>query len=262
MFDKTFKDLRGGFALSHVWLYQAYHDISAKYRRTIFGSLWIAGQMVFSSLAFAIVYGALFVQDPLSVALPRIMAGLIAFALVGNYLFNESPEIYLINAGIISNHAYPYTYYNLESITRTILIFLHNFVVYEIVTVLVGAYKIPDWTLLIGLAVVIVNMLTWGSVVAMASTRFRDLRFLLPYLSQLVMFVTPILYDPSLLPADKKFIVDFNPVYPFVEMIRAPMKGTSMPMQYWPMALAITGLGIVVWFVSFNAFRRRIAFWV
>ncbi len=261
MFSKAVKDLRGGMGMSHVWLYQAYHDISAKYRRTIFGSLWIVGQMVFMSLSFAVVYGALFGED-LAKSLPHIMTGIMSFTLIGTYLLSDAPEIYLSNTGIISNHAYPFTYYNFESITRTLLIFLHNIVVLEIVLLLVRAGTVPHWTLIIGLAFVIVNMFTWGSVIGMLASRYRDLRFLLPNMAQLIMFVTPVIYDPKQIPASKHFIVDFNPIYPFVEMIRSPLLGLAMPMQYWPMALGVTIAGLIIWFLTFSAFRSRIAFWV
>ncbi|CAN1484367.1 hypothetical protein MCEMIH15_00004 [Caulobacteraceae bacterium] len=43
---KAFADLSNGLGLSHVWVHQAYHVISAKYKRTVLGSLWISGAMV------------------------------------------------------------------------------------------------------------------------------------------------------------------------------------------------------------------------
>ncbi|ESQ80743.1 ABC transporter permease [Asticcacaulis sp. YBE204] len=259
-FFKAINDLRAGIGLSHVWLYQAYHDISAKYKRTLLGSFWNTGSMIAMSGSMAIVFGALFNQD-LSVVFPWIMSGMIAFSLVG-HVFNEAPEVYVQNGGIISNHAYPFTYYSFEAVTRNLFLFAHNLVVFYIILALLRVLTLPHWTIVPGMLIVVFNMLTWGALVSMVSARYKDLRFLLPYLSQLVMFMSPIMYRPSMIPAHKMFIVDYNPFYPFIEMVRSPMLGTFMPAKYWGMALGITVAGVLLWLLFFSLNRRRIPFWI
>jgi ABC-type polysaccharide/polyol phosphate export permease len=260
MFSKAIKDLSGGIQLFHVWFYQAYHEISAKYKRTIFGSLWIVGSMVFMSIAFSLVSSALFGQN-LADTLPYVMAGIMGFNLVG-IIFGEAPEVYLSNAGIISNHAYPFTYYTLESVTKNFMIFFHNVIVLIIILVLVQKLAIPHWSIVIALPVVFLNLCTWGGLVSMLAARFRDIRFLLPYMATIVMFCTPIMFKADQLKGPRRLIVDLNPLYPFIEMLRAPLLGHAMPMQYWATALGITVAGIILWLVFFNAFRNRISFWV
>lgn len=260
MFSKALNDLSGGLKLSHVWFYQAYHEISAKYKRTVFGSLWIVGSMTFLSLAFALVSSALFHED-LHELLPYVMGGIMAFNLVGMVL-TDAPETYLSNAGIISNHAYPFTYYTLEAVTKGFMIFAHNVVVLIIALLLVQALHVPHWSILIALPVVFLNLCTWGSLVSMMSARFRDLRFLLPYLTTVVMFATPIMYRVHQLEGPKKLIVTLNPIYPFIEMLRSPLLGHGMELQYWGTAAIVTFVGIVLWLIFFNMFRNRISFWV
>ena len=183
MFSKAIKDLRGGIDLTHVWFYQAYHEISAKYKRTIFGSLWIVGSMVFMSIAFSIVSSALFGQN-LADTVPYVMAGIMGFNLVG-IIFGEAPEVFMSNAGIISNHAYPFTYYTFESVTKNFMVFFHNVVVLYIILALVQRLAIPHWSILLALPLVFINLFTWSSLVSMLSARFRDMRFFLPYLALL-----------------------------------------------------------------------------
>jgi ABC-type polysaccharide/polyol phosphate export permease len=260
MFSKALKDLSKGIGLFHVWFYQAYHEISAKYKRTVFGSLWIVGSMVFMSIAFSIVSAALFGQN-LADVVPYVMGGIMAFNLVGT-IFGEAPEIYMSNAGIISNHAYPFTYYTFESVTKNFMIFAHNVVVLEIILLLLQKMAIPHWSILIALPLVFVNLFTWGGLVSMLSARFRDMRFLLPYLLTVIMFMTPIMYKVSQFNGPKKLIVELNPLYPFVEMLRSPLLGYAMPLQYWESALGVTVAGILLWLIFFNAFRSRISFWV
>lgn len=260
MLSKAIGDLRRGWGLSHVWTYQAYHDISAKYKRTALGSLWIAGSMVFMSLSFAIVFGALFGND-LRVVLPYIMGGIMAYNLVA-YVLIEAPETYMMNGGIIKNHAYPFTYYTFEGVAKNVLIFFHNIVVFEIILLLLNRLAVPHWSFILGVPMVIFNMCVWGSLVSLVATRFRDMRILLPYLSSLVMFLTPIMYKPSDLQGMKSLIVHLNPFYPFVEMLRAPLLGHAMPGEYWPMAFIVSATGVVLWLIFFSVFRKRIPFWL
>ncbi len=260
MFSKAIKDLSGGIKLWHVWFYQAYHEISAKYKRTALGSLWIVGSMVFMSVAFSIVTGAVFGQN-LKDTLPYVMGGIMAFNLV-SIVLTECPEVYISNSGIISNHAYPFTYYTLESTTKNFMVFAHNLVVFEIILAACQRLAIPHWSILIALPMVYVNLFTWGSLSSMMSARFRDMRFLLPFLTTVVMFCTPIMFRVEQFTGPKKLIVDLNPIYPFIEMIRSPLLGHTMALQYWATAGGITLLGAFLWLIFFSTFRNRISFWV
>lgn len=260
MFSKAINDLSAGINLWHVWFYQAYHEISAKYKRTIMGSLWIVGSMVFMSLAFALVTSAVFGQN-LKDTLPYVMGGILSFNLIAVVL-TESPEVYMTNSGIISNHAYPFSYYSLESAAKNFLIFAHNLVVFEIILVICQSLAVPHWSILIALPVVFLNMFTWGCLVSMMAARWRDLRYLLPFLTTVVMFCSPIMFKVSQFTGPRKLIIELNPFYPFMEMIRSPLLGKPMPMEFWEIAAGITVLGIVLWLVFFNAFRNRISFWV
>ncbi|MDC7682876.1 ABC transporter permease [Asticcacaulis sp. BYS171W] len=260
MFTKAINDFRGGIKLSHVWSYQAYHEVSAKYKRTIFGSLWIVGSMVFLSVAFAIVSSAIFHQDVKQI-LPYIMGGLTAFTLI-SFILTEAPELFMSNSGIISNHAYPFSYYILEAVLKCFIVFAHNIIVFEIIQALCTGLPVPHWSILIALPLVYVNMLTWGTLVAMISARYRDMRYLLPYLNTVVMFMTPLMFRADSISPSKRLLIDLNPFYPFIEMLRSPLMGQPMALQYWYSAAGITVLGILVWLIFFNAFRNRIAFWI
>jgi ABC-type polysaccharide/polyol phosphate export permease len=259
MFSKALKDLSGGIGMRHVWAYQAYHDISAKYKRTALGSFWIAGQMIFTSIAYALVFGGLSGAS-LHDTLPWIMGGILCYTVVSAIL-TECPEIFLSNGGIISNHAYPFTYFKFEHAAKTFIIFLHNLVIFEITLALVGALAVPHWTIILGLPLVWLNVFTWGGMTAMLAARYRDLRFLLPYLSTLLLFLSPVIWRPEQLQRNR-LLIDLNPFYPFIEMIRSPLLGTAMPMHLWPMAAGVTVVGIILWLIMFDALRKRIPFWV
>lgn len=260
MLGKAFKDLKSGLAMRHVWLHQAYHELTVKYKRTILGSLWVSGSMAFTSVAVAIVFGGLFGQS-LQEALPYIMAGNMAAGLAF-YIISDATELYVGASSIIRNHAYPYTYYAFESVTRVFFLFLHNLVVYYIAMAIVGALAVPHWSLILGLPIILLIMVVWGMLTGMVAARFRDLRFLLPYISQLMFFLTPIYWHAENLRGWRSYIAYGNPFYGLVEIVRAPLMGKAAIAHNWYVSLSVLGVGILLWLIFFSAFRRRIPFWV
>lgn len=258
--DKTIKDVVAGFKMYPVWLHQAYYFLSAKYKRTALGSLWIAGNFVFLSIAITIVFGDLFgrsVKD----FLPYVMMGNLAATLC-LWTLGEGPELYLSSGAIIRNHAYPFSYFTFEEVARVLMLFAHNLVIFYILMTFFGTLTIPHWTILPGLVIDVFIMMTWGTVVGLAAARFRDLRFLLANISMVLYFLTPIYWHYDLLSANKRWIADYNPLYAMVSLIRAPILGVPPTAVNWNLAFGLLITGVIAWFITFTACRRRIPFWV
>jgi ABC-2 type transport system permease protein/lipopolysaccharide transport system permease protein len=260
MFSKAIKDLNAGTKLYYVWIYQAYHEITAKYKRTVLGTFWIAGGMIVTSVSMAIIFGALFHQD-IKVSLPYVMAGILIFGMVA-YVFFDGAEMFMNSGGIIKNHAYPFTFYAFHTVCKSFFLFLHNLAVYWLFMLAIGAFKIPHWSFLLALPVIWVFMFSWGMIAAMVASRFRDMRFMLPYVGQLLSMLTPIFWRADNLPPKILLVINLNPLYQLVQIAREPLLGHVASNLAWELALGYTALGVVLWFFAFAKFRRRIPFWV
>jgi ABC-2 type transport system permease protein/lipopolysaccharide transport system permease protein len=193
--------------------------------------------------------------------LPYIMGGILCFQL-GGYIVQGAAEVYVANGGVIRNHAYPYTYYLFENIANNVMLFLHNVVVYYIFVAAVGALSVPNWTIIIGFPLVLISMFTWGTMIGLLAARFRDLRFMVPFVGNLLFYLTPIMWRPEQMHGYKKYVALLNPFYGLVEVIRAPLMGNVPPAAAWELAIATAAVGILVWLIFFPIFRRRIPFWV
>jgi ABC-2 type transport system permease protein/lipopolysaccharide transport system permease protein len=260
MLSKATKDLKLGLSLYYVWVYQAYHDITAKYKRTVLGSLWIAGGMVITSVSLAIIFGALFHQN-IRDTLPYVMSGMLIFGMVA-YVFYDGAEMFMTSGGIIKNHAYPFTYYAFHTICKSFFLFLHNLIVYWIFAAVLGVLTMPNWSIFPALLVILLFMFTWGMLAGMLASRFRDMRFMLPYLGQLFSMLTPIFWRTDTLPPKILMVVNLNPVYALIQIARAPLLGQVASQGLWLIALGYTGLGLLLWIIVFSTLRRRIPFWV
>ncbi len=257
--NKAIKDLVNGLNLYPVWLHQAWYTLGSKYKRTIMGTLWIAGNFVFTSVAITIVFGALFHQD-LKTLLPYTMLGNLS-ATMCLWIFAEAPEMYIASSGIIRNHAYPFTFFSFESVARTMMLFGHNLVVYYVFMIFNGTLVVPNWSVVPGILVDIGIMLTWGTLVGMFASRYRDLRFLLPNLSSLLFFLTPVYWRVDSL-GPKEWIAEFNPLYNMISLIRRPLLGEMATTGNWGYSFALLVAGLLACAIFFPLFRRRIPFWV
>lgn len=260
MIAKALLDVARGFKLYPVWLHHAYYGLSSKYKRTILGSLWIVGAILSTSISLTIVMGGIMGQS-VSELLPYIMGGMMAFSLCG-YMLNEAPECFVSSAGLIKNHPYPFSYFIFENLSRLFMLFLHNLVAFYVVALILRANVFPNPLIIVSLILVFINSALWGSVTATLAARFKDLRFMLPFVSQIIFFLTPIFWRADHMSGWRSIIVEANPFYGLVEIIRAPMLGQMPAPHAWMLSISSLLLGLVVWLIVFSVNRSKIAFWV
>jgi ABC-2 type transport system permease protein len=108
----------------------------------------------------------------------------------------------------------------------------------------------------------------WIAVLAgIVATRFRDIPPIIASLSQLLFFMTPIVWQYETLlrnpaVAERARIAELNPVLHFVEIVRQPLLGQEIAWRHWWIAGAITVVGIAVALVALRNYRARVAYWV
>jgi ABC-type polysaccharide/polyol phosphate export permease len=259
--NRAFDDTRRALKAWHVWLYIAWQDVISRYRRSIFGPLWVAGGMIATSLALSLTFGALSGQ-PLHNFLPFVMAGLLAWSHFVGVNFIESPELFVGVAGSIRNNAFPFMFYVFKFTAKQLILFAHNFVVFLIASAAVGNFHIPHWQFLPALVLLSLFMMFAGTVIGMVSARYRDLRFMLPYIAQILFFVTPVFWSPDTIHGSRSIIVNGNPLFHMMEILREPLLGKAASLHSWTVSIAMLIGAFVAWVATFSAFRRKIPFWV
>ena len=97
----------------------------------------------------------------------------------------------------------------------------------------------------------------------MLSLRFRDIQQLVASVVQIAMFVTPIFWPPAALEASGRSLVfvDYNPLYHFINIARAPLLGEIPTIQNYVVVAVLTVVGWGTALAIFAHFRKRIADW-
>lgn len=253
-------DIVLGASLWRLWGRLGWNDILQRYRRSLLGPLWLTASMAIMVIALGVLYAELF-RVPVNSLLPFLCVGLLVWTLLASFL-TEGGSLFTGSEAYIKQIRLPYSVYIYRSCWSKFIIFLHNAIIYlgvlfyfKIWPGAVGLLAIP------GLLCVLLNGAAVSLCIGMVSARFRDIPQLVISFMQIVFFVTPIFWTPDQLKG-RAFVLDFNPFYHLVEVVRSPLLG-ALPSAttYWAVLL-ITVLNVSFALVFFARFRSRIAYWV
>src|SRR6266850_1136109 len=117
------------------------------------------------------------------------------------------------------------------------------------------------WSFISGLALVVLSAAWVTLLIGMICARFRDVPQIIANVLQLMFFLTPIIWQPGVLPGRQR-VIYWNPLYHFVEVIRAPLLGKMPAAETWLAVIGVTALGWLLTLYFFTQFRRRIAYWL
>ena len=258
--DTVAQEILAGFRAWRVWGIMGWDDIRQRYRRSVLGPFWITLSMGVFILLLGIIYSRLF-HTEIETYLPYLAVGFIVWGFMSAAV-NDSCIAFTDTARIIKQIKLPYSIYILRVVWRNFIIFLHTIVIFIPMAII---FKIePKLSMLLaipGLVLVTANLIWLTTVVAILSTRYRDIQPIVNTVIQLGMFATPIMWQVSSL-GDARIVADINPVYHLIEVTRAPFLGQVPPLESWMVAIGLTIIGSCLAVALMVRAARRIVFWI
>jgi ABC-type polysaccharide/polyol phosphate export permease len=106
------------------------------------------------------------------------------------------------------------------------------------------------------------NLFWVALLLAVLSVRFRDIPQIVASVVQVAFFLSPIIWKADMLGPKNRFVADFNPLYHFMEVIRAPLLGQPIRAISWIITLCLLVLGSVGAFLVFARLRARVPYWL
>jgi ABC-2 type transport system permease protein len=266
--QRAFGDLHQGWRQRSLWGYLGWQDIKQRYRRSVLGPLWISISMAVIATAMGILYGALFNED-IATFLPYVATGLLIWNFIQGCIL-EGSEVFIANEGLIRFLPAPLSLHVYRLVWRQTLFFVHNVVIWVALMII---FPHPlGWVSLVALPAFAVLVLNGGWIAILSgiiATRFRDIPPIIASLTQLLFFMTPIVwsYDrlrnsPNPAIAERAQLAELNPVMHFVEILRQPMLGEPIVWRHWAVVGVITLVGWVAALVFMRNYRARVAYWV
>jgi lipopolysaccharide transport system permease protein len=244
--------------LKELWDYRelfyffTLRDIKVKYKQTVLGFLWAILQPLFMTLVFTLFIGDSIVQKTdLSIPYPIFaFSGMLLWGIFSGGMSNAANSM-VNNANIIKKIYFPRLIIPISSILVALVDFFIAFVIFIILLFLYRVDVNFSALLFLPLSVFITCLSAMGSGTLLASLniKYRDVRYIIPFLVQGLLFLTPVLYPANMsgnLVA--QFILRLNPISGALELMRGLFNGyhvnyeTVLLSLFTSLILFITGI--------------------
>lgn len=255
-----FADLYAGLKSWRLWTMLAWNDIRQRYRRSVIGPFWITISMALFTVLLGVIYSRIFDLD-IAFYLPYVAAGLVTWGFISSTML-ESSSSFIEGAAIMRQMRLPLAVYVFRTVWRCLIVFAHTIVL--IIPIEIWLHRTISPVILLffpGLLLVLVNQVWLAFVIAIMSTRYRDVPPLIATAIQVAMFATPIMWPVSAL-GDATYIADVNPAYHLVEVVRAPLLGTAPSMLSYLYIIGMIVIGYALAALLLFRSRKRLIYWL
>ena len=240
---------------SELFYFLTKRDIKVRYKQTLLGALWAVIQPFFTMIVFTLFFGRLAKVPSDGVPYPIfVYAGLLPWTYFANAL-SASGNSLVGSANLISKVYFPRIIIPGSSSLAGLLDF---FVAMMVLFVMMAYYNfVPGvaillFPFLVGLTFLCaVGVGLWLSAL---NVQYRDIRYVIPFLIQIWMFVSPVIYPASLVTERYKWVLALNPMGGVINAFRACMLGHK-PIDWFLLGIS-TGIIIMI-FVSGTYYFRR-----
>jgi lipopolysaccharide transport system permease protein len=223
-----------GLSLRELWAYRellyflVWRDVKVRYKQTALGAAWVILQPLLTMVVFTLFFGTLAKVPSDGMPYPLFaFAGLVPWTLFA-YALTESSGSLVSNQNLITKVYFPRLIIPLASVLAGLVDFAISFGVLLGLMLYYGVVP-TAYVLTIPLFVVLAVMaaLSVGIWLSALNVEFRDVRYTIPFLTQLWMFVTPLAYASSLIPDRWKLVYGLNPMAGVVEGFRWALLGRT-----------------------------------
>jgi lipopolysaccharide transport system permease protein len=248
-------DLRELWRYHELLYYLVWRDIKARYKQTFLGASWAILRPLVLMVVFAAIFGGLAgIDSGTDTPYPLFLyAGVLPWTYFQSALTSGSAS--LLNSGpLISKAYFPRLYAPLAAVCAPLVDFVLA------LTIVFGLFawfnRAPSWHMVFLPLFVLLGLmiaLGVGLWLSGAAVRYRDVGFALPFVAQIWMYATPIIYPVSLVPERFRWLLSLNPMTAVVDGARWSLLGKPAPSVT---ALA-TSAGVTLVLVFFGLFYFR-----
>lgn len=246
--------------LAEIWAYRellyflTWRDLKVRYKQTLMGVVWVIAQPLFTMLVFTVFFNRLggFRSDGIPYPL-FAYAGLLLWTFFSNAVVYGTNSL-IQNSNLVTKVYFPRMFIPAAAVAAGLAdlavasVILVGLVLYYGVAVTWGLLLAPVFVLL-----TVLLALGTGLLVSALTVKYRDLKHALPFMIQLWLFASPIIYPASVVPDSWRWLFMLNPLAGIVEGFRASLTGRALDWRSAAVAAVVT---LALLLVSMYVFRR------
>lgn len=225
--------------LDDLWRYRdliymfVKRDFVAQYKQTVLGPLWFLIQPILTTITYMVIFGG--IANISTDGIPQslfYMSGIMMWNYFSTCL-NKTSDTFVANANIFGKVYFPRLTVPISSVISGLVTFaiqlglfiaIYLFFVAKGVSIHINAYVLLFPYLILLMAMLGLGL---GIIVSSMTTKYRDLKYLVTFGVQLLMYAAPVVYPLSVLPEKYKFWVALNPMTSVIETFRYSVLGTG-----------------------------------
>ena len=248
-----------------LWRYRelfyilSWRDIKVRYKQTTIGVLWAIIRPVLTMIVFTFVFGRVAKMqvdgDPTVPYAMMVFAGLLPWQFFANAL-TESSNSLIGNERLITKVYFPRLIIPASSVITSFVDFLISFVILLVMFV-IYRYTPPAYIFFMPLFWIMAFAASFGPGLYLTAlnVKYRDFRYIIPFIVQFGVFISPVGYSSSHIPERWKWVYSLNPMAGVIDGFRwCIVRGAPNPMLDYPFYIS---LGVILFFLWLSIYQFR-----
>jgi len=239
-----------------LFYFLSWRDILVRYKQTVIGIAWAVIRPFLTMVVFTIVFGKLSKLPSEGAPYPiLVFCAVLPWQFFANAL-SETSNSLIGNANLISKIYFPRLIIPASSVITSFVDFLISSVI--LVALMVWYQFVPGWrvvTLPFFVTIAFAASIGCGLWLAALNVKYRDFRYIIPFIVQFGLFISPVGFSSSIVPGKWRLLYSINPMVGVIDGFRWAIIGRET-LIYWPGFLLSLSLVMIIFFTGVQYFRR------
>ena len=245
-----------------LWRYRdllyflSWRDILVRYKQTVIGLAWAVIRPFLTMVIFTFVFGKIAKLPSNGVPYPVMVFAAMLPWYYFSAAFTEAGNSLLTNSNMISKVYFPRLIIPASTIAVCLIDLLISFVI--MFAMMLWFHVMPTYRLLalpLFIAYATITALGIGLWCSALNVKYRDFRYIIPFVAQIGLYVSPVGFDSSMVPEKWRLIYYINPMVAVIDGFRWSLLGQNFQI-YWPGFSLSLVLVIVLLYTGIGFFRR------
>jgi lipopolysaccharide transport system permease protein len=261
------KGLSASLNLRELWTYRellyflTWRDVKIRYKQTLLGAAWAILQPLLTMLIFTLIFGRLAGIDSGGIPYPLFsFGGLLIWTFFANSVTNSGNSL-VGSSNLITKIYFPRMVIPMAAVAAGLVDLVIAFGLQILLMFYYRVHLTPAILMTVPLvmltALLAIGVGMWLSAL---NVKYRDIRYVIPFLMQIWMFASPVIYRADMLPLKWRRVLLLNPLTGIIDNFRAALFG-NQPFEWTPLLIsaAITILFLIYSAFSFRQMERHFA---
>jgi lipopolysaccharide transport system permease protein len=235
------------FRYRELFYFLAWRDVLVRYKQTVIGVLWAVLRPLLTMLVFTFVFSRIAKLPAEAVPYPvMVFAAMLPWQLFATSLTEGSGSL-INNSNLISKVYFP----RLIVPASSVIVSFVDFAISMVLLVgLMVFYKVwPGWPILALPIFTLLALLASGGAgiwLAAVNVKYRDFRYVVPFIVQFGLYVSPVGFSSSIVPAKWRLLYDLNPMVGVIDGFRWSISSGKTPFPWQSLELSLITVAIVL----------------